>query len=702
MSRPRFWPQLPRVRGFLHIPPSNLRVSSFGRRGLGLVLLAAACSSEPAGPPPFVPRATLGPVGSDPLSGSGLESCPVYLEERCSGGAKQRCEIVDVVTKAKAAAPDPLLRRVFLYDRWYDRYLSPLGLTMERVFTSSIPAGAPDGEWGAPEKFAEWAGRGDSAIWTGAALMADIYRYAATQTDADYRRMEDRTRALILDFEVTGIPGYLSRYHFLQRAPGSPQTDQLIVALGTETSPTQLELPKVDLPGLPPEYAAAGAKAYWEGDTSIDQYTGPMTAFPIVWSLLKDEALKAKIVYQMTCYLKRLRRIEIINLRSRPMLVQEVLTAFGASRIRLDPDDPDIRELEKLVWYVHPGINQNNSGAFTGGCPDKVQLEPWRVIDAQSESFELDLLGLNADINRDNRTLQNQIDHFYIVNLRGGDSSHIMHLAAMAYYFTGEEQYRSFLFDELIGKLRVNEVARTMMAFRLPDWCYRFYGDHITFGTHWQLVNLLPEGTLRDEMIRVMEEEVWQKAMFNQKNAKANVMYASIVPDGVATAKSTAIDEAVSQLRSFGGNGGVLDAPRRQYSHSRQSIIDAFPAGTTIRCPTVDERAACEEGGTLLGFPLEGDTISRTCDGRPGECQMPDGKCVDGLASTGLPTPLRSYEDFLWQRSPFSFGEQYAVEGAAQSPGRDLSEPYWMARHYGYLSEGAGQVLAWTSAGSCP
>ena len=81
---------------------------------------------------------------------------------------------------------------------------------------------------------------------------------------------------------------------------------------------------------------------------------------------------------------------------------------------------------------------------------------------------------------------------------------------------------------------------------------------------------------------------------------------------------------------------------------------------------------------------------------------MPDGKCVDGLASTGLPTPLRSYEDFLWQRSPFSFGERYAVEGAVQSPGRDLSEPYWMARHYGYVSEGAGQVLAWTPAGACP
>ena len=107
---------------------------------------------------------------------------------------------------------------------------------------------------------------------------------------------------------------------------------------------------------------------------------------------------------------------------------------------------------------------------------------------------------------------------------------------------------------------------------------------------------------------------------------------------------------------------------------------------------------ACEQGGTLLGFPLESAKISRACDGRAGECMMADGMCTDGIASEGLPPSLRKYSDFMWQRSPFDLGESVNINGQLQSPGRDLSEPYWLARYYGYVSEGAGQVLAWTDA----
>ena len=56
----------------------------------------------------------------------------------------------------------------------------------------------------------------------------------------------------------------------------------------------------------------------------------------------------------------------------------------------------------------------------------------------------------------------------------------------------------------------------------------------------------------------------------------------------------------------------------------------------------------------------------------------------------------------MWQRGPFDLGERVGVEGQLQSPGRDLSEPYWMARYYGYIKEGQGQVLAWQDAGGCP
>ncbi|MCK6546157.1 hypothetical protein L6R52_09835 [Myxococcota bacterium] len=665
-----------------------------------------ACSSTDG--TTFTPKPTVAEVGADPLAGTGVTSCPIYQDEQCVAGRKQRCDIYDAAAKSFVASPDPLLHRVFLYDRWYDKFSSPVGLTGERLFDGPMPGATPESEWSSPARFAGWAGMGDAGIWTGAALVSDTFRYVATRTEADYLRMEEKTRTLVRSFEVTGIPGYLSRFHFLAVPEGTPQNDQLVLEVGRERRPVHLEIADLDLPGLPSEYRTGvddgqGGKvvgtAYWDGDVSIDQYTGPMTAFPIVYNLLKDEALKEKIVHHLTCYLKRLQRIEVRNLKARPELIEELRSLFGGTDLMLDADDPDIAELNEMVWFVHRGINTTNEATFDRSCPAGLPYEAGRVLDARSPTFESELLELATDINRSIRNRPNQIDHFYIVSLRGGDASHLMHLAAMAYYFTGDEQYRTFLFDELIGKLRTNDVARTMMAFRLPDWCFRFYGDHITYGTHWQFVTMLPDGDLKDEMIRVMHEEAWEKALHDHESAKFNTMYASIVKD--RPERETAIASVVRQLGLFGGNDGVQDAPRRTHNHTRDEIIAAMPADITVRCPTAAERNACEDGGTIFGFPLESSIISYECDGRAGECVMDDGKCVQGLASSGLPANLRIYADFLWQRSPFQIGEDHGVDGQKQSPGRDLGEPYWLARHYGFIDEGRDQVLAWNDVGAC-
>lgn len=672
---------------------------------LPLILPLAACGGDDASS--LTLRPTIAAAPADPLAGTGVESCPIYQEEQCTGGQRRRCEVYDPRAAAFPDEPDPLLRRVYLYDRWYDLHSSPIGLTAERVFDGPMPGTTPEAEWASPARFQGWAGLGDAGIWTGAALVADTFRYAATGTEADYLRMEAKVRTLLASFDVTGIPGYLARYHFLLLPEGAPKSDQLILHYGADDDPVHLPIADPALPGLPAEWLegvddGAGGKvrgtAMWDGDVSIDQYTGPMTAFPIVYNLLRDEALAERIVHHMTCYLKRLERIEIRNLKARPELLEELLSLFGGESLMLDADDPDISELGEIVWFVHRGINVNNAATFDRTCPEGLPYEPGRIIDAKSPTFESELLELATDINRDIRTRERQIDHFYIPSIRGGDASHLIHLAAMAYYFTGEEQYRTFLLDELVGKLRANDVARTMMAFRLPDWCFRFYGDHITYGTHWQLLTLLPDGALRDEMLRVMHEEAWEKALFNHASAKFNVMYASVMSNDT---RAIAIEQALEQLRVFGGNGGAEDAPRRTHVRDRAAIIAALPAGTTVRCPSEAERHACEDGGSIFGIPLEVSKISRACDGRPGECVMEDGQCVDGIASTGLPADLRRYADFMWQRSPFDLGEQPGVDGQKQSPGRDLAEPFWLARHYGFSSAGEGMVLAWRDAGSC-
>lgn len=676
--------------------------------GLAVLFLFVACG-EKEEETPFVPKATIESVGADPLAASSVESCPIYREEKCSDGKRLRCDIYDTTSSRFNENNDPLLQRVYNYDRWYDLHSSPQGLTAERVFTGAMPGSASEETWSSTTAFAGWAGEGDAGIWTGAALVSDAFRYATTKTEADYLRMENKTRTLVRSFEVTGVPGYLARYHYLAMPEGGPNTDRLMIRYG-EPGDVDMDIKNLDVEGLPEEYRigvldSMGNRVMgvprWNGDPSIDQYTGPMTAFPIVYNLLRDEALKAKMVYHLTCYLKRLQRIEVINLYSRPDLLAELQNLFGGSSLMLDADDPDLRRLDHLVWYVHPGINRLNYDQFQGTCPDTVQLTPSRVLDAKQESFELDLLRLAADINRDNRTLATQIDHFYVANLRGGDASHLIHLATLAYYLTGEEQYKSFLFDELLGKVRAGDVARTMMAFRLPDWCFKFYGDHITYGTHWQLLTMLPESDLKAEMLRVMEEEAWQKALYNHHSAKFNIMYGSVVPENISADRGGIIARAIEQLRDLGGNGGTLEAPRRTHHRERQAIIDEFPSGVTVRCPTEEQRMQCEARTTFFGIDFEGQIISRDCDGRAGECMMADGKCTDGLASDGLPPRLRIYADFMWQRSPFQIGESYAVDGQKQSPGRDLTEPYWLGRYYGMIGEGQGTVLAWRETGAC-
>ena len=52
-----------------------------------------------------------------------------------------------------------------------------------------------------------------------------------------------------------------------------------------------------------------------------------------------------------------------------------------------------------------------------------------------------------------------------------------------------------------------------MQAFRTPPWCYKYYGDHITYGTHWQLITLLGDSPLRDTMLQAMQEELWEKGI---------------------------------------------------------------------------------------------------------------------------------------------------------------------------------------------
>ena len=150
-------------------------------------------------------------AAADPLAGAGVSGCGIYLEERCEAGSQQRCEVYDAAGDSWVDTPDDLLRRVLLYDRWYDLYSSPQGQCAERVFGADTSPDMDEATWADPAMHHHYAGRGDSAIWTGAAVHADAFRYAVTGTQADYERLERGIRVLLTKFDVTGVPGYLSR-----------------------------------------------------------------------------------------------------------------------------------------------------------------------------------------------------------------------------------------------------------------------------------------------------------------------------------------------------------------------------------------------------------------------------------------------------------------------------------------------------------
>ena len=690
-------------------------MSNWKSYGLLALLLMGACNKQAEENPPAETEslplsAPLGLAPDDPLEGSAVESCALYLEERCEEGVLQSCQVYDLGSSSFPETVEPALNRALLFDRWYDLYHQPHGMTAERYFSSETLAGTPESVWGDPDYFANYAGTGDAAIWTGVALETYALRYLQSGTEADYQRMETKTRQLQTLFDVTGIPGYLAREHFLLTDdPSAPNDDRHFV----ERNPDSLNhwdhvIDPADAPDLAADYNgfedASGtfwsASPMWHGNPSIDQYTGPMVAFPLVWPLLRDEALKERMANSLVCYLNRLERIEIINLQSNSEALEAVSSAFGDGVLELDEGDFNVLELDTVVFYALRQPNTLNSASFDSSCPSGPAQTASQTIDVTDSDYLIQLIALATNLASGDLELAEGIDHVYVANLRGGDAFHMMHLSAIAYYMTGETQYRDFLLNTLIGDLETDRVAATAGSLRPPVWCHAHYGLHISFAPLWAFINLLDDSELRTSMQQVMEAEFADKLMYDQENAKFDLMYAGVVPESMGNYREEAVANALTVIETFGGNGGQLDDPRRGYSLDRAVLLEDMPAGVERRCPTEAERAQCEDGFELFGLSIPGEDITSSCTGGPGECPVGDG-CAEPMASKAMPMAYRVWEDFIWQRNPFKIGRRFGIEGQKQAPGLDVIEPFWLARTYELVDAGEGQVLAWEVLGDC-
>ncbi len=661
---------------------------------------------------------------ADPLEGTGIEACSLYRSERCVDGTLQRCAIYDPAEETWIEAPNPLLERAFLFDRWRDLYNSPDGMAVDRTFAGEVLPGTPEEIWGAPEHFTAYWGAGDGGIWTGWSVVAAILRYSQTGTQADYERMEQHVRDLVTMYDVTEVPGYLCRYHFLHLPEGDANTPDHILRWGDGANydhhdrviqdPAAIDnLPAIYTEGIEDsEGVLWQGVPMWHGRPSIDQNTGPMTALPMAWDLLEDQDLKDRITHHLTCYLKRLQRIELINLQGNPELLDGLMAYFNVGELQIDPEDIDLTKLDRIVGYVQRQVNAANENDFDRSCPDAIQMEPWRVIDATADTFLGEMLLLVGDMDTDAGG-PNQIDHYYFPSIRGGDAMHLMHLAAIAYHFTGDDMYRHFLFDELIGNIDTVGVLHTAGAFNLPKWCKKYFGDQITFGPWWAFLHLLGESPLRTEVAKAFHHEMWDKLVRVAGNVDFNIMYAGALPADIAEDKDEALSYALDQLQWMGGNGGLLqgspddpawlDEPRRRYTSTPEGILAWTPDGIEAVCPSEGEVATCTAEIAVMGIPLGNLTGWKThdCADSEWECEVSEGQCVNKQASGPLPVHLRKYTDYLWQRNPTQLGVATGVEGGTQYAGSDYSVPYWNARRYGFVTEGAGQVLGWRPSGDC-
>lgn len=661
-----------------------------------------------------------GPI-PNPLDEITVKSCALYRQQTCDGGVSKRCVLYDTKAKQFVETPDPLLHRVLLYDRWYDLYHSPNGLRVDRLFNKGIAPGTDEAIWGSLENFARFGGAGDSALHAWPAIVSKALRYVLSGTEADYQRLEREVRRYLLLFQVTGIPGYLARAHLLYYdrsvADGAPKTDQHVIWYGDEQIPDHRDFvfDPTPLPQLPAAYTVGlknglgeleKGKPMWHGNPSIDSYTGATVALPFVYGLLRDDGLKQLITTHLTCYLKRLRRIEVINIQQNPDVLAAInaLIAGGGYQLDLDPDDIDLSKQDTLVAYYLPSLNSESVASYDKSCPDTVALTPTRVIDAAAPTWQVELINVALDLQSSQSARKTSIDHIYVPSVRGGDAIHLMHLATIAYHLTGDEQYREFLYKELIGKLQADKVAQTTSALRVPDWCGSYYGDHITISPLWSLLTLLGDGPLKTELQRVMEIEIWQKRARTLRSLKYNLFYVAETPDSIATEKALALQQFLTDLPNLHGNSldpVVKDDPRRNYDIPLQYVLDHLPPQIGLRCPSDAERTFCEEGVNVLGIQFPIEQISGVCTQSPGECTMGDGKCVRPLPTLGLPPGLRYLETSWYGSSPYEMGRTYPVQGTIQSPGLELTEPYWLGRWYGLLTGGAGQVLAWKPEGTC-
>jgi len=191
-------------------------------------------------------------------------SCATECNDQCNLGDKrtvsgvtQECLLYSMAKDGPTSPGKGLHDRSRQYNAWLRAWHLPGGTVADARFADTTY-----------QKVNGWDGTGDSAIWTGSYLAAEALRLKVTGSPDAAANVEALVDAIHRLFEVTGYAGYLARY------TASLGVDPRIDAQFDLQSP---EHHKVTYQGK--DYV-------WKGNTSRDQYQGPLLGYPLAYDAL--------------------------------------------------------------------------------------------------------------------------------------------------------------------------------------------------------------------------------------------------------------------------------------------------------------------------------------------------------------------------------------------------------------------------------
>ena len=626
-----------------------------------------------------------------------VQSCGSIADQTCIAGTRHVCAVYDPAGGGFTGEPSDLVQRVYHADRYMDLYQRTESSGVGYFTTAYQAPGTPEAEWAAPERFERYVDHGDGAFYMGLYVFAAAHRYAVTGTAADYDRMVALLEKQLLNWRITGVPGYMIRAPFAMLdpdvpvPPGHPEynlhghKERTNHVLYTVPEERRHLLPDYYHQGVDIDGRHYATTPTLEGSPSLDAYSGAFLGFQFAYDLLRpaDRRLREEIAEAVTCFLKRMRKLRIDRLQESELGRFLIGYLFSTGALHLDPDDIDLTRVDTIVGYVQETLPPEDVGDFPLDCPAHLptEVDPSYAMDATNPLFIFQLVDLV-------RKLQGQgphpIDFVYFVSHRGGDVGYLINYALFAHQVSGDPAYLDFLQDALIDEVDGLAVLNTAGSFFLPPYCNAWIGGDLIHPIFYGTLARLDDDRIAPSHRRALREEFKDKLFANDGNAYFGMTYAASVGSAFDPGVRAYAARAAEELDDY-----VLDAaypldPKRNYSTDH--ITHPLP-GYEPEPPTQAEVNTCEQGLYLGDFEII-----------PGPGVDPDFAVI---SRAPLPVELRVPHQLIWHFSPFNLKRDFGDrEGRDHMAHIDLTLPYWIGRYHGLIASGRGTALGWQDLGT--